>query len=98
MEEGESEIIIFASSGLKEIAIKEFDPSKVKINKASTGLGMPLRLTSDGNQKNFLETGLGIWKANKGNMRVTFRIAGGKTLELKDSNVSEIENLLSQMH
>ncbi|MDG6905599.1 MAG: hypothetical protein JRN20_07435 [Nitrososphaerota archaeon] len=98
MEKQESEVIIFADTSLKDGVIRQFDPTKVKVNKSSYGLGMPIRISSDeANSRILLETGLNVWKANKGKMMVTFRVAGGKTLALSDPNLPEIENLISHI-
>lgn len=98
LERQESEVIIFADTSLKEGVIKQFDHARVKVNKSSLGLGMPIRLSSnETNTRILLETGLNVWKANKGKINVTFRVAGGKTVTLSDSNLLEIETLISHM-
>jgi len=96
--EGENEIIIFADSELKERAVKEFQSSSVTIKKTSFSSGMPLRISSQGSPRSFFEIGLKMWKVNRESMRVTFRAAKGMTLELCDSNIAEIERILSQMN
>ena len=92
-----SEIIVFASPELKQKIITEFQPSTARINKSSYSSGLPLRISSEGCPKTFLETAVRVWKENKENIRLTLRVAKGKTLEINDSSMPEVELMLSQM-
>lgn len=93
-----NEIIIFTDNGTKENLIKRFDAAKVTINKSSFGLGLPLRISSSESSRNFFETALKLWMENRAKMTMTFRTAQGKTIELNDSSLPEVEKLISQMH
>ncbi len=97
LEDKENEIIIFTDNGSKQDIIKQFDASKVKINKSSFGFGLPLRISSSESSRIVFETALKLWMQNKDKMTVTFRIAQGKTIELNDSSLPEIEKLISQL-
>jgi hypothetical protein len=96
LEEGVSEIVVFGDSRAKEELIKEFQSSNVKINKTSFSVGMPLRVTFEGSPSKPFEIALKMWKANKRNISVTYRINKVKTLELNDSSVSEIEGIIAR--
>ena len=77
--------------------IKEFQSSNAKINKTSFSLGMPLRVTFEGNPRKSFEIALKMWKRNKGSISVTYRINKLKALELTDSSLSEIEGIITRM-
>lgn len=77
--------------------MKGYESSNVKINKTSFSMGMPLRVTFEGNPSKPFEIALKMWKANKEKIFVTFRIDKVKTLELNDSSVSEIEEIISRL-
>ena len=96
--EAENELVVFADSRLKDDLVKEMQSSNVKINRTSYSMGMPLRVTSEENSRSFFEIPLRMWKANRDSMRVTFRMRQGRTLELNDTTIPEIEKLISELH
>lgn len=94
---GEDEILLFADASIKDELVKALQTSDIKINKSSYSAGMPLRITSGNSSRDFFEIPLKMWRKYKERIRITFRLAGGRTFELNDQTANEVEKMISQM-
>lgn len=97
VEDQKAEILVFGDAHLKDDMTKRLEPLNVVIDRRSYALGMPLRITTEQVSKDFFKIPLEMWKESKGTIRMTFRFSEGVTVQVTDSNLSKIEELISKL-
>jgi hypothetical protein len=91
------ELLVHADGGIRMSLLREFQSLNITIDKKSSLMGMPLKVSMDQPSRSFFEIPLHMWKSNKGNMRVTMRFGKDRAIELDDYTLPEIEKLISQL-